>query len=115
MDRGGGIHRVTILFGGQKANGLGGDPGVLIESMTESADNPQDMNLSRGSEDDFQLDLAFDFEPAGFFGIGGARLGEDLGSGGRRRTRGACRDGGGSCGYGVSKAAAADLSVWGGR
>ena len=83
MDCRGGIDRVAVPFGRQKANGFCGDHGVLIQSMAESADHAQDMDLSGGSEHYLELDLAFDFEPARLFCIGGARLGEDLSSGGR--------------------------------
>ena len=87
MDRRGGIHCVAVPFGRQKANGLGGDHGVLIQAMTESVDYAQDMDLSGGAEHYFELDLTFDFESARLFGIGGARLGENLSAGGRRWTR----------------------------
>ena len=113
MDRCGGIYRVTVPFGRKKTNGLGGDHGVLVQAMAESADYAQDVNFSGGAEQDFELNLAFDFETARLFGIGGARLGEDLSGGGGRWTGWPCGYSGGSCGYGVSEAAAANLSEWG--
>ena len=50
MDRRGGIDRVTVPFGRQKANGLGGDHGVLVQAMTESANYSEDVNFSGGAE-----------------------------------------------------------------
>jgi hypothetical protein len=87
MDHGGGVHCVAVSFGWQKPNGLSGDDGVLVQAMAESADHPQDVNLSGSAEYDFKLDLAFDFEAARLFGIGGTGLVENLSGGRGRRQR----------------------------
>jgi hypothetical protein len=113
MDRGGGIYRVAVPFGRKKANGLGGGHGVFIEAMTESADYPQDVNFSRSSEEDLQLDLAFNLKASRLFGIDGAGLVEDLSRGDQGWTRGPSGNGGRSCRYSVSETAAANLSACG--
>ena len=111
MDHRGGVHRVAVSLGWQKADGFGGEHGVLVQSMTESADYPQDMNLSGGPEHDLQLDLTFNFEPARLFGVSGSGLGENLSRAGRRRRLGPCAGGGRSCRYRVSETGTPNLST----
>ena len=61
MHDGGRIHRLTLLDRGLEMHFAGGNYGSLIKSVTEAANYTIHMQLTAGSEHDFEENFTLDF------------------------------------------------------
>lgn len=66
MNGGRRIYWLAVSFCGQKTDGSSGLRCILVQAVTESSDYPENIDLARGPKQNFQLDLAFDPQPASF-------------------------------------------------
>src|ERR1700691_1923520 len=72
------IGRLPILHCWLELNLFGGLDGVIVETVTQSADHAHDTEFARGLQDHFQQDLALNPQIPSFLSIDGSWLGKNF-------------------------------------